>query len=108
MGAGSQKGSLPAVILETCKQRGWSLHWAHRGCYLHLEAAELIEAVRGKHGGDVAGEAADVLLVLMSITEASGVPWDDVMDRAWQTAMDIRSGKKGVPVSDVPEATDAR
>jgi len=51
--------------------------------YLHLEASELIEALRGKHG-DPLSEAADVLLVLMSITENAGIPWCDVLN---QTAM---------------------
>lgn len=71
---------LPADVVKMCKHRGWSLHWTHRGAYLHLEASELIEAIRGKHG-DPLKEAADVLLVLMSITEGAGIPWEAVMDR---------------------------
>jgi hypothetical protein len=51
--------------------------------YLHLEASKLIEALRGKHG-DPLSEAADALLVLMSITENAGIPWCDVLN---QTAM---------------------
>jgi hypothetical protein len=75
--------ALPSRILTMCKKRGWSLHWTSRGAYLHLEASELIEAIRGKHG-DPLSEAADVLLVLMSITENAGIPWCDVLN---QTAM---------------------
>jgi NTP pyrophosphatase (non-canonical NTP hydrolase) len=67
-----------AEVIEMCKARGWSLHWTARGAYLHLEASELIEAVRGKHGS-VLEEAGDVLLVLMSITENSGIKWSDVV-----------------------------
>jgi hypothetical protein len=52
--------------------------------YLHLEASELIEALRGKHG-DPKSEAADVLLVLMSITEANGIAWLDVVAQATAT-----------------------
>ena len=48
-------------ILSICKKRGWSLHWTHRGAYLHLEASELIEAIRGKRGDPIL-EAADVLI----------------------------------------------
>lgn len=70
----------PRVVL-MCKQRGWSLHWTHRGVYLHLEASELIEAIRGKRG-DPAAEAGDVLLVLMSITEYAGIPFWRVLDKA--------------------------
>jgi hypothetical protein len=75
--------ALPARILTMCKKRGWDLSWSSRGVYLHLEASELIEALRGKHG-DPLSEAADVLLVLMSITENAGIPWCDVLN---QTAM---------------------
>jgi hypothetical protein len=61
-----------------CKRRNWPLHWASRGVYLHLEASELIEALRGKRGSPLL-EAADVLLVLMSITENAGIAWSDVV-----------------------------
>jgi NTP pyrophosphatase (non-canonical NTP hydrolase) len=72
---------LPAKILTMCKKRGWSLHWTHRGAYLHLESSELIEAIRGKRG-DPADEAGDVLLVLMSITENAGIPFSTVLIKA--------------------------
>jgi NTP pyrophosphatase (non-canonical NTP hydrolase) len=75
--------ALPARVLAMCKKRGWDLSWSSRGVYLHLEASELIEALRGKHG-DPLSEAADVLLVLMSITENAGIPWGNVLE---QTAM---------------------
>ena len=74
-------GDLPARVVAMCKARGWSMHWTHRGAYLHLEASELIEAIRGKHG-DPADEAGDVLLVLMSITEYAGIPFDAVIAKA--------------------------
>lgn len=74
---------LPAMALEMCHSRGWSLHWTHRGAYLHLESSELIEAIRGK-GGDPTKEAADVLIVLMSITEHAGICWGDVLKEAAQ------------------------
>jgi hypothetical protein len=72
---------LPPRVLAMCKKRGWSLHWTHRGAYLHLESSELIEAIRGKHG-DPADEAGDVLLVLMSITEYAGIPFSTVLTKA--------------------------
>src|SRR4030066_97822 len=31
---------LPSRIIAMCKARGWSMHWTHRGAYLHLEASE--------------------------------------------------------------------
>ena len=72
------ESKLAKKVLEVCKKRGWSLHWMARGAYLHLEASELIEAVRGKRG-DLTSEAADVLFVLMSITENAEIPWEDVV-----------------------------
>lgn len=71
---------MAADVLEMCKVRGWSLHWAERGAYLHLESSELIEAVRGKRGS-VKEEAGDVLLVLMSITEYAGIPFSEVVSQ---------------------------
>jgi len=68
-------------VVNMCRARQWSLHWTHRGAYLHLEASELIEAIRGKHG-DPLSEAGDVLLVLMSIVEAAGLKFSDVIKRA--------------------------
>ena len=76
--------TLPKRILEICRRRGWAVDWSARGAYLHLEASELIEAVRGKRG-DPTSEAADVLLVLMSITEANNIPWSEVVKRCEQT-----------------------
>ena len=71
-------------VLAMCKQRNWSLHWTSRGAYLHLEASELIEALRGKRGDPLA-EAADVLLVLMSITENAGIDWSAVVQQTAAT-----------------------
>ena len=76
--------SLAPRILAMCKKRGWSLDWSSRGVYLHLEASELIEALRGKRG-DPKSEAADVLLVLMSITEANEIPWSGVVEQTTST-----------------------
>ncbi len=57
--------------------------------YLHLEASELIEAIRGKHG-DPLDEAGDVLFVLMSITEAEGIPFIDVLTHLTQKIADYK------------------
>ena len=73
--------ALALRVVEMCKKRGWSMHWTHRGAYLHLEASELIEAIRGKYG-DPCDEAGDVLLVLMSITEYAGIPFSQVLSAA--------------------------
>ena len=77
----TELNELAARVVAMCKKRGWSMHWTHRGAYLHLESSELIEAIRGKHGEPCA-EAGDVLLVLMSITEYAGIPFDQVVASA--------------------------
>ncbi len=82
LAAKGEEKELPAAVLEICRQRNWSLHWTARGAYLHLEASELIEAIRGKHGVPME-EAADVLIVLMSITEHAGIDWQAVVNQAW-------------------------
>jgi len=61
-----------------CRERGWAMDWDHRGVYLHLEASELIEAVRGK-GGSVLSEAADVLVTMMALMP--GVSWAHILER---------------------------
>lgn len=79
---------LPARVLRVCERRGWSLDWTARGAYLHLESSELIEALRGKRG-DPLCEAADVLFVLMSITEHNGIPWSGILDRLEQLTEEL-------------------
>jgi NTP pyrophosphatase (non-canonical NTP hydrolase) len=81
-------GLLAPRVLEMCKARNWSLHWTARGAYLHLESSELIEAIRGKHGEPLK-EAADVLIVLMSITESAGIPWNAVEQQARQRTAEL-------------------
>jgi hypothetical protein len=82
--------TLAADILAVCRLRRWNMNWTSRGVYLHLEASELIEALRGKRG-DPLSEAADVLLVLMSITENAGMPWDTVMQRAREICEELKT-----------------
>ena len=84
----AEQYDLPARIIAMCKHRGWSMHWTHRGAYLHLESSELIEAIRGKQG-DPLKEAADVLIVLMSITQHAGIAWRDVIAQADSECIDL-------------------
>lgn len=60
--------TLLQLVLKVFALRDWSLHWTHRSAYLHLEAAELAEAVRGKRG-DPLEEAADVLITLLALSQ---------------------------------------
>lgn len=51
--------------LGACVKRGWRTDWSARGCYLHLEASEFIEACRGQGDSSKEEEAADVLMVFL-------------------------------------------
>lgn len=56
--------------LAACVARKWRTDWSARGCYLHLEVSELIEACCGKGDSTKEEEFADVLLVLLSLAGA--------------------------------------
>ena len=79
--------------LDLCRSREWSMHWTARGAYLHLEVSELIEAIRGKHGSPL-HEAADVLIVLMSITQNQNISWQDVLTQASMKVSEMMMHKK--------------
>lgn len=53
-------------VWNVCESEGWRKDWEGGGCYLHLEASELIEALRGKRG-DPTSEGGDVLFALMAV-----------------------------------------
>ena len=53
--------------LDFCKEMGWTKDWLKGGCYIHLEASEFIEALRGK--GDPLEELGDVLNTVLSVAE---------------------------------------
>lgn len=62
-----------------CKQHGWGLDWKNRGVILHLEASELIEAIRGKGKSTIEAEAGDVLFVLLSILGHHNIAFEEVV-----------------------------
>lgn len=69
---------LAVDALGACVKRGWRTDWSARGCYLHLEVSEFIEACRGKGDSTKEQEAADVLLVFLSLVGAYRVDMDKV------------------------------
>ena len=71
---------LASLAHAKCLRKGWERDWANGGVYLHLEASEFIESLRGKSSNPT-DEAADVLFVLLSMCEANGVVTKDVMER---------------------------
>jgi NTP pyrophosphatase (non-canonical NTP hydrolase) len=74
-------------IIEMMAIRQWSLSWIHRSAYLHLEAAELAEAVRGKHG-DTLKESADVLITLLALSPHS---LEDIIPVAVNIVAELRT-----------------
>lgn len=68
------------AVLKECERRDWDMSWRGRGCYLHLEASELTEALRGKGQDSIASEIGDVLFVLLSIMGNQDIPFNEVLD----------------------------
>lgn len=65
--------------VDACDREGWERGWTEGGCYLHLEASEFIESIRGKKG-EPKLEAADILFVLLSIMAHHNVKIEDVLN----------------------------
>lgn len=65
--------------LQVCKKEGWPLDWSGRGCYIHLEVSEFIEAMRGKGNTSVTEEGADVLFTVFSALAVEGIPIEKVL-----------------------------
>lgn len=70
---------LRAAVHELIALYGWSPDWQERTAYLHLEASELAEAVRGK-GGDTLEESADVLITLLGLSPHR---LEEIVQAAW-------------------------
>lgn len=88
-------GNLADDALAACEARGWRTDWSARGCYLHLEVSELIEACRGKGDSSKEEEAADVLLVLLSLCASYQVNLTGALAILRQKLDGIRAGKIG-------------
>jgi NTP pyrophosphatase (non-canonical NTP hydrolase) len=54
-------------IDDVAKQKGWDKSWSKGGCYLHLEASEFIESLRGKGDDPPQKEAGDIIMALFSM-----------------------------------------
>lgn len=85
---------LAAKASEVCHQQGWSRHWCEGGCYLQLEVAEFIEALRGKGNEPPEDEAADVLFVLLSMLEGNGISPTKVLEILDKKCDDILTGRR--------------
>ena len=89
---------LSTRIADACKKRKWKKDWSNGGCYLHLEASEFIESLRGK-GGVPEEEAADVIITLFALIGSNNVNPEMVEYHVNQKIMGIENGSVGVDVS---------
>jgi NTP pyrophosphatase (non-canonical NTP hydrolase) len=85
--------ALKKRAVEICRQEGWELDWRPRGCYLHLESSELIEALRGKGRASVTEEAADVFFVLLTILHIADIPFMEVVHELEDTIARLETGE---------------
>lgn len=85
-----------------CKKENWSRDWPEAGCYLHLEASEFIEALRGE--GDPVDEAGDVLFVLISSAQAHGIGVKQIVEASKQRHEGIMSSTLHLEASKYIEA----
>ena len=67
---------LQEQVHQICLEEGWEKSWKGGGCYLHLEASELIEALRGK-GSNPTEEGGDVLFTLFALLAHYNINIDD-------------------------------
>lgn len=65
---------------EFTSKMGWTKNWIKGGCYIHLEASEFIEALRGK--GDPIDELGDLLITILSVCENYNISITDGIDAA--------------------------
>ena len=80
--------------LAVCKQQGWKRDWSLGGCYLHLEASEFIEALRGKGKEPPENEAADVLFVLLSVLRGNDLSPTKVLKILDKKCDEILEGRR--------------
>ena len=78
--------------LDFAKGMGWTKDWSRGGCYIHLEASEFIESLRGKKGKPIE-ELGDVLMTVLSVAENYGLNPTEAM-RKCRIKMDKLLAKK--------------
>lgn len=77
-----------------CRLRNWKKDWSAGGCYLHLEASEFIESLRGK-GGNPEEEAADVFITLLALMGEYNIDGDNVEAIVNRKLIEIENGTLG-------------
>jgi len=74
-------------IKSVCESLDWKKDWGNGGCYLHLEASELIEALRGK--GEPVSEAADVIIALFALTSHYDITADQILTQLDRIVLEL-------------------
>lgn len=94
--------AMSVSTLAACVARKWRTDWSARGCYLHLEVSELIEACRGKGDSSKEEEFADVLMVLLSLAGAYRINMTGALEILIQKLEGIRNGTVGAGPESTP------
>ena len=63
-------------IKQICDEKDWKTDWKEGGSYLHLEASEFVESLRGKKGLPEE-EFADVMFVLIAMMKDHNIDFKD-------------------------------
>lgn len=77
--ASKELDNLAIRCSEVAKEKGWKTDWTEGGSYLHLEASEFVESLRGKKGVPHK-EMADVMFVLLAMAKDHNVSMYDVIN----------------------------
>lgn len=67
---------LQAAAWALAVKKQWTKDWSQGGCYLMLEAAELIESLRGKGNSTPQEEAGDVMMALLTMLSWYGIDFE--------------------------------
>ena len=70
---------LAELCWKKCQDNEWNREWHNASFYLHTEAVEFTEAIKGNRG-QPGWEAADLFFVILSTLEAHNVDVRDVLE----------------------------
>ena len=76
--ASKELNDLATRCSEVAKEKGWKTDWTEGGSYLHLEASEFVESIRGKKGIPHK-ELADVMFVVLAMAKDNSISMLDVL-----------------------------
>lgn len=92
----SSLDGLQQMVSELRQKREWNKTWnGGGGTYIFLEAAEFIEALRGKRG-DPEDEAGDILVTVIAVLDHYGLSADVALRKAEIKVKAMLDGRGGM------------